>query len=105
MSHPNRTRTYVERKLAEGKTKKEILRCLKRAIAREVYTALTCAQAAPVVEVDGNDLARERKARGITMVTAAEALGTYPARISDIEKNKRPLIALTDQYRNWLTAA
>lgn len=105
MRHEDRTRTYVERKLAEGKTKKEILRCLKRAIAREVYTALTCSQAAPVVEVDGNDLARERKARGITMVTVAEALGTYPARISDIEKNKRPLIALTDQYRNWLAAA
>ncbi len=31
---------YVERRLAEGKTKKEIMRCLKRYVAREVYPLL-----------------------------------------------------------------
>jgi transposase len=35
------TRDYVERRTAEGKTKPEIIRCLKRYIAREAYTALT----------------------------------------------------------------
>lgn len=35
-----RTRSYAERRLAEGRTKKEIIRCLKRYIAREVYTTL-----------------------------------------------------------------
>jgi transposase len=35
-----RTRAYVERRTAEGLAKKEIIRCLKRYIAREVYTAL-----------------------------------------------------------------
>ena len=35
-----RTREYVERRTAEGKSKKEIIRCLKRYIAREVYGAL-----------------------------------------------------------------
>ena len=34
------TRTYVQRRTADGKTKKEIIRCLKRAIVREIYTAL-----------------------------------------------------------------
>jgi transposase len=34
------TRTYVERRLKEGKTKREIIRCLKRYIARELYKAL-----------------------------------------------------------------
>jgi transposase len=38
--HPA-TRAYVQRRTAEGKTKKEIIRCLKRAVVREVYTALT----------------------------------------------------------------
>jgi len=34
------TRTYVERRTAEGKTQREIMRCLKRYIAREVYNTL-----------------------------------------------------------------
>lgn len=35
-----RTRAYVERRTKEGKSKKHIIRCLKRYIAREVYTAI-----------------------------------------------------------------
>lgn len=35
-----RTRSYAERRLEEGKTKKEIIRCLKRYVAREVYHSL-----------------------------------------------------------------
>jgi transposase len=35
-----RTRAYAERRSAEGKTKKEIMRCLKRYIAREIYNNL-----------------------------------------------------------------
>jgi transposase len=38
-SHPA-TRAYVERRTAEGKSKKEIIRCLKRYVAREVYPCL-----------------------------------------------------------------
>jgi transposase len=38
-SHPA-TRAYVERRTAEGKSKKEIIRCLKRYAAREVYPHL-----------------------------------------------------------------
>jgi transposase len=38
-SHPA-TRAYVERRTAEGKSKKEIIRCLKRYVAREVYPHL-----------------------------------------------------------------
>jgi transposase len=37
MSADKRTRTYVERRLAEGKTKPDIIRILKRYVAREVY--------------------------------------------------------------------
>ena len=40
MSHEERTRTYVARRTKEGKTKKEIIRCLKRYIGREVYRIL-----------------------------------------------------------------
>lgn len=34
------TKVYVARRTAEGKTKKEIIRCLKRAVVRELYRAL-----------------------------------------------------------------
>ena len=34
------TRHYVQRRLNEGKTKREIIRCLKRYIAREIYKTL-----------------------------------------------------------------
>ena len=34
------TRAYAERRTAEGKSKAEIIRCLKRYVAREVYRHL-----------------------------------------------------------------
>jgi transposase len=37
MSWDERIREYVARRTAEGKSKWEILRCLKRYLAREVY--------------------------------------------------------------------
>lgn len=40
MRYDQRTRTYVERRTREGLSKKEIIRCLKRFVAREVYHAL-----------------------------------------------------------------
>ena len=40
LRHHPPTRAYMTRRLAEGKTKPEIIRCLKRAVAREVYRLL-----------------------------------------------------------------
>ena len=34
------TQAYMTRRLAEGKTKAEIIRCLKRYVAREIYAIL-----------------------------------------------------------------
>jgi transposase len=45
MSFEPRTRAYVERRLLEGKSKMEIIRCLKRYVAREVYPLLRAAVA------------------------------------------------------------
>ncbi|MFC9456492.1 transposase, partial [Streptomyces sp. NPDC056983] len=41
MRYDPRTRLYVARRTAEGMSKKDIFRCLKRFIAREVYKHLT----------------------------------------------------------------
>ena len=35
------TQDYMARRLAEGKTRKEVIRCLKRYVLREVHTAIT----------------------------------------------------------------
>jgi hypothetical protein len=43
MSSDERTRKYVARRLAEGKTIREIMRILKRYVARELYTQLVVA--------------------------------------------------------------
>jgi transposase len=44
LRHDPRTRAYAQRRTAEGLSKKEIIRCLKRYVAREVYAALTHAR-------------------------------------------------------------
>ena len=41
MRWDERTRAYVERRTQQGLSKKDIMRCLKRYVAREVYKALT----------------------------------------------------------------
>jgi len=40
LAHDPRTKAYAARRTTEGKTTKEIIRCLKRYIAREIYKAL-----------------------------------------------------------------
>ncbi len=37
MKYDQRTKHYVARRTAEGKSKREIIRCLKRYVIREVY--------------------------------------------------------------------
>ena len=40
LSYDPATRHYLQRRCAEGKTKTEAIRCLKRYVARELYTYL-----------------------------------------------------------------
>lgn len=101
MQHDKTTQDYVARKTSEGKGTKEILRCLKRAIAREAYRALTTEQSTTSVP----DLKTLRESKKYTLSQAAEALHTWPARISDIEKKRRPLPELTANYKQWLQTA
>ena len=46
MSNDPGTRAYVERRTKEGKSKREIMRCLKRYVAREVYPLLATQEVA-----------------------------------------------------------
>jgi transposase len=44
MVNDPRTRHYIERRMKDGRTKKEAVRCLKRYVAREVFAALPRSQ-------------------------------------------------------------
>ena len=58
MRRDSRTQEYVARRTAEGKSKREIIRCLKRYVAREVYRVLiscgTCSS--PTGSQDGANI-------------------------------------------------
>ncbi|MFD9395760.1 hypothetical protein ACFWBB_34975 [Streptomyces sp. NPDC060000] len=89
------------RQTAAGRTKKEIIRLLKRAIAREVFRCLTTTVTVPAVA----DLRPARQARNITLTAAANHFGVWPAVISCIERGVRRDDTLANAYRDWLEAA
>ena len=54
MRHHPPTREYIERRNAEGKSPREIRRCLKRYIAREIFHHLCAAKATVTADVEGS---------------------------------------------------
>jgi transposase len=71
-----RTRAYVDRRTREGKTTPEIIRCLKRHLARETYRALTIA--APVSRQPAAHISPRRDEphrQGLGEALEAERLG------------------------------
>ncbi|MFJ6623675.1 IS110 family transposase [Kitasatospora sp. NPDC091335] len=101
MSSDSRTREYVARQTAAGRTKKEIIRLLKRAIAREMFRCLTTTVAVPGIA----DLRPLRQSRNITLTAVANHFGVWPATISTLERGIRRDDDLANAYRDWLTAA
>ncbi|GAA1739268.1 hypothetical protein GCM10009746_22480 [Microbacterium paludicola] len=101
MSHDRRTRDYIAGLIARGKGKKEAMRCLKRAIAREVFTHLTNPAEVPTID----DLRPLRQARGLTVAAAAAHFGVWPDKISTIERGARRDDDFANAYRQWLNAA
>lgn len=93
------TRAYAAKRTTEGKSKKDILRCLKRAIAREVFHLI----ANPRTAETSADLKPTRQALGLTITTVADALGCGIAKISRIEHGHIRDVRFLHQYRTWLT--
>lgn len=87
MRHDERTVAYVKRRTSEGKTKREAMRCLKRYVAREIYSVLL--DPAATVHPRGNELAARRSVLSMSQKGIAEKLGVPNARISEIEREKR----------------
>ena len=101
MSYDARTRAYVAKRTADGKSKPEIMRCLKRAVAREVYHLLTNPQAVPRTD----DLRPLRQARGLTLKNASEHVHVRPTKLARIERGLTRDDDIANAYRQWLNAA
>lgn len=101
MTNDPATRGYRDAHLDSGWTKKAVYRALKRAVAREIFRALTGQCAVP----DYTDLRPARRAKNITLTTVAENLNVWPARIGELELGRRRDDQLAERYRRWLTAA
>jgi transposase len=99
-AHPQ-TRDYVQRQGANGRTKKEILRLLKRAIAREVFRVLT--RPSPID--DYSDLRPTRQAKNLTLADVANHFGVPLITISRLERGQQRNDTLANNYRQWLTPA
>ena len=85
MSSDGRTRAYIARKMSEGMTKKEAVRCLCRFVAREVFKLMTGPQE-PLP--DGRELASRRKGLGLTQAMVGDALGMAPGVVSRLERGQ-----------------
>jgi transposase len=94
------TKDYASRRTAEGKSPREIMRCLKRYIAREMFHHLTDPQILP----DCAELRALRNTAGISLATVANALGSHAGRISALERGLLFNRRLAEDYQAWLTA-
>jgi transposase len=93
-----RTKRYAAERRAEGKSAKEIIRCLKRYVAREVFGLLT--DPPPVLQ--GSDLRAARTKAGASLAIVATALDSRPTRISELERGIRHDADLASRYAKWL---
>jgi transposase len=94
------TKAYVERRTADAKSLREIVRCLKRYVAREVYRHLVDPQPVPV----GADLRAARLDARISLAVVAGALGSWPTRISELERGLKHDTTLARRYEQWLAS-
>jgi transposase len=101
MSSHQPTRAYVARQRAAGRSTPEILRQLKRALAREMFKYLTRHITTPATD----DLRPTRQAKNITLTRAAAHLGIWPSALSRIERGTKRDDTLANAYRSWLIAA
>lgn len=99
-SHPP-TKAFVRRQRDRNRSTPEILRILKRAIAREMFKQLT----RPHADLGISDLRPARQAKNITLHAAATALGLAPITISRTERGQFITPEIVTRYREWLATA
>lgn len=99
LSCDKRTQAYATRRQAQGKTKKDVIRCLKRAIAREVYHLIVN----PPQALDTTELRQLRQDAGLTLTQASIDLDCSTAHLSHLERGYSTSTEAINQYRDYLT--
>lgn len=99
MQHDPRTRVYVERRTAEGMSKKEIMRCLKRYVAREIYNILTNP---PTDLVTGEQIRQLRTEQHLSLTTVATQFSTTATHLSRLERGLTHDTKRLERIRDWL---
>jgi len=97
------TAEYAERARARGKSDREVMRCLKRYVAREAYRALMRPHEVRRPE-DASGLVAARRAARVSQVRAASILGTSEKYISMLERGQRELKPIRRAYEAWVEA-
>lgn len=100
MQRDKKTKTYVDKRMAEGKSKPEIIRCLKRYIAKEIYRALL--NPSKTDKLTGAELKESRTALGFSQTDIGTMLGVPSIRISEIERDIKSNLELRERYRQTL---
>lgn len=95
-----RTRNYMARRTAEGPSDRDVIRCLKRYIAREVHRTLTNP---PVLAPRGHHLRVLRQQAGLSLRQVAEPFDTTINRLSRIERGLTRDPAMQTRIHDWLT--
>ena len=97
------TAEYAERARGRGKSDREVMRCLKRYVAREAYRALMRSHEIRRPE-DASELVAARRAAKVSQVRAASILGTSEKYISMLERGQRELKPIRRAYEAWVEA-
>lgn len=97
------TAEYAERARGRGKSDREVMRCLKRYVAREAYRALMRPHEIRRPE-DASELVAARRAAKVSQVRAASTLGTSEKYISMLERGQRELKPIRRAYEAWVEA-
>uniref|UniRef100_UPI0034A2490B helix-turn-helix domain-containing protein n=3 Tax=Collinsella aerofaciens TaxID=74426 RepID=UPI0034A2490B len=102
MRGDERTLAYMAKRKSDGKTKREIMRCLKRFTAREVYPTLR--RPMRLKYARGSILADMRKSLGLTQKQVARELNVPNVRLSEIEREVCPHEEIRREYDRYLNA-
>jgi transposase len=93
------TRAYVARRTTQGKTRPEIMRCLKRYVAREIYNVIIN----PPAVATGHEIRQRRLQADFNLTALAVALDVAPIQLSRVERGLAFNNDLTQRADDWLT--
>ncbi len=98
MTTDEETKIYLARRTAEGKTKRDVTRCLKRHIAREVFWLLQN----PAYEEIGPHLRNARQCAHISLQMVSDDLQVWPIKVSRIQRGLDHDHEFVERYQEWL---